>query len=194
MRRRQPRVKKSFYRTNWQINVSPIRLIDDQGKMVGVVSLEEARKTAKEKQLDLVEIAPRAKPPVVKLIDYAKFKYQEAKKQKEDRKKRKAIEDMKEIRLSPFIGDADFQGRMGRAKEFAQKQARLKLVVKFKGRQITKKQFGDEILDKAKEELIDLYKPEGNPKVIGKRMILVMNPIKHEKEEAENKKIDRQSI
>jgi len=175
--------KNPFYRVNWQIRVSPIRLIDAQGKQLGVFPLEKAREIAKNQSLDLVEIAPKAKPPVVKLIDYAKFKYQEEKKRRQERKKQKSGGEIKEIRLTPFIGEADLRNKLERAKEFAQKNNKLKIVIKFIGRQITKKEFGYQTLERIKKDLADIYKPEEQPKLIGNRIILLMQPIsKNEKE------------
>jgi len=179
-RRKNPRQNfysgrnKLVYRLNWQIRAPRVRLIDDQGKQIGVVSLQEARKIAQERGLDLVEIAPQAKPPVVKAIDYAKFKYEQNKKQREARKKTKRGTKIKEIQLSPFIGEADFKTRIERAKSFAQEGDRLKVVLKFKGRQITKKEFGYQLLEKVKQELAEIYQQDGEIKLSGRRLIMFM--------------------
>jgi len=186
--------KRVIRRTNWQIRAPNVRLIDDQGKQIGVVSLQKAREIAKKKELDLVEIAPNAKPPVVRVVDYAKFNYQQEKKEREERKKKKRGDKLKEIQLTPFIGQADLKTRVERAKGFAKEGDRLRIVVKFRGRQITQKQFGYQLLDRVKEELVDFYQPEREGKFSGKRLILALKPIKksHEKEQkTENQKKDQ---
>ncbi len=172
--RKRKRTRQDFYRINWQIRAPTVRLIDDQGKQIGIVSLQEARRVAQEKGLDLVEIAPRANPPVVKVIDYAKFKYEQDKKRREARKKTKQGSKIKEIQLSPFIGEADFKTRVERAKDFAQEGDRLKVVLKFKGRQITKKEFGYQLLERIKQELAELYQQDGEIKLTGKRLVMFM--------------------
>ena len=180
MRKKQTRI---FYRTNWQIRSSPIRVIDSQGKQVGILDLTAARELAKNKGLDLVEIAPRTRPPVVKLIDYAKFKYQEQKRRREENKKRRGGQ--KEFRFSPFIGEADLKSRLERAKKFSQEGERLKITVRFRGRQITRQSFGYELIEKIGLDLKNYYQLEEKPKVIGKRLIAVFKPINnHEKNKA----------
>lgn len=172
--KRRRKTKQDFYRVNWQIRAPTVRLIDNQGKQIGVVSLQKARKIAQGKGLDLVEIAPRAKPPVVKVIDYAKFKYEQDKKQREARKKIKRGTKLKEIQLSPFIGEADFKTRIERAKEFAKEGDRLRIVLKFKGRQISRKEFGYQLLEKIKQELAEIYQQDGEIRLSGKRLIMLM--------------------
>jgi translation initiation factor IF-3 len=176
-----PRYYQTNYRTNWQIRSPTVRVIDEEGKQIGVIDINTARNMAREKGLDLVEIAPKARPPVAKIADYAKLKYQEAKKKKEERKKQKIQDDIKEIQLSPFIGDADFNTRIERAQEFAKKGFKLRIVIKFKGRQITKKEFGFEMIDRLKEELLEIYEPETEAKLIGKRIIIIFKPVKNDK-------------
>lgn len=181
-----------FNRTNWQIRAETIRLLDNQGKQIGVFPIQKAREIAREKELDLVEIAANAKPPVVKLIDYAKFKYGQKKKAKEERKKSKKGEKIKEIRLTPFIGEADLKTRLNRAEGFAQEGDRMRIVVKFLGRQITQKQFGYELLEKVQEKLKDFYEKDGQARLAGKRLILFMKPIKKEKKDEQKSKKSKQ--
>lgn len=176
--KKRKNLEKAFYRTNWQIRAPKLRLIDQQNKQIGIVSLQEARETAQKKGLDLVEIAPRANPPVAKIINYAKFKYDQNKKRRETRKKVKKGEKLKEIQLSPFIGQADLETRIERAKKFAQKGDRLKIVVKFRGRQITRKQFGYQLLENVKEKLAEIYQQDGSTRLAGKRLIILMKPKK----------------
>jgi len=122
-----------------------LRLLDEDGKQIGVVSKLEALQKAKELNLDVVEIASNAKPPVAKLIDFKKFKYQEAKKEREAKKNQKNV-GVKEIRLRPFIGQHDFDTRKGQAQEFLNDGNQVKLVVFFRGREITRKEFGFEVM------------------------------------------------
>ncbi len=122
-----------------------MRLLDEEGKQIGIVSKLEALQKAKELNIDVVEIAPNAKPPVAKLIDFKKFKYQEAKKERENRKNQKNV-GVKEIRLRPFIGQHDFDTRKGRTQEFLDEGNQVKLVVFFRGREITRKEFGYDVL------------------------------------------------
>ena len=141
------RPKAKFYRLNYQ-NVAPqLRLLDEQGKQVGIVSKLEALQKAKELDVDVVEVAPNAKPPVAKLIDYKKFKYQEAKKERESKKSQKNV-GVKEVRLRPFIGAHDLDTRLRQAKEFLDEGNQLKISVFFRGREITRKEFGYEIVKK----------------------------------------------
>ena len=122
-----------------------MRLLDEDGKQIGVVSKLEALQKAKELNLDVVEIASNAKPPVAKLIDFKKFKYQEAKKERDAKKNQKNV-GVKEIRLRPFIGQHDFDTRKAQAQEFLNEGNQVKLVVFFRGREITRKEFGFEVM------------------------------------------------
>lgn len=122
-----------------------VRLLDEEGKQIGIVTKLEALQKAKELDLDVVEIAASAKPPVAKLIDFKKFKYQEAKKEQEVRKSQKNV-GVKEIRLRPFIGQHDFDTRLKRAKEFLEDGNQVKLSLFFRGREITRKEFGFEVM------------------------------------------------
>lgn len=170
--------RKDFYRANWQIRASTVRVIGPQGKQLGIMSLIDAKKIATGEGLDLVEIAPNAKPPVVKIINLAKFKYEQEKKEREERKKSRKGFRIKEIRLTPFIGVADLNNRIERAKEFAKQGDRLRIVVKFVGRQITKKEFGYNLIEKMKEILKGFYIPEGEARLMGKMLSLNMKPEK----------------
>lgn len=137
--------KHKFYRINYQIVSAELRLLDEEGKQIGVVSRIEALQKAKELNVDVVEVAPNAKPPVAKLIDYKKFKYQEAKKERENRKSQKNV-GVKEIRLRPFIGEHDFETRKIRAQEFIENGNQVKINVQFRGRELGRKEFGFEVL------------------------------------------------
>lgn len=138
-------VPKFLYRLNYQITSPTLRLLDEEGKQVGLVSKLEALQKAKELDVDVVEIAPKANPPVAKLIDYKKFKYQEAKKERESKKSQKNV-GVKEIRLRPFIGEHDIETRLKQAKEFLEDGNQLKVNVFFKGREIMRKEFGFNVI------------------------------------------------
>ena len=124
-----------------------MRLLDEDGKQIGVVSKLEALQRAKELNIDVVEVAAKANPPVAKLIDFKKFKYQEAKKEREAKKSQKNV-GVKEIRLRPFIGQHDFDTRIAKAQEFLKEGNQVKIVVFFRGREITRKEFGFEVMKK----------------------------------------------
>lgn len=170
------RNRNSRFRINNQIRAKKVRLIDKKGEQVGIVTIEEAKKIADKKKLDLVEVAPKAKPPVVKIINYNKFLYEQDKKQTKAQKKTKGGE-LKEIQLSPFIGEADLRYRLKKAKNFSEENNILKVVVRFKGRQITQKKFGYDLLEKVKDELKEHYQQSGKIKRQGKRLIMRMDPI-----------------
>ena len=140
------------YRLNYQITSQELRLLDEDGKQIGVVSKIEALQRAKELGIDVVEIAPNAKPPVAKLIDFKKFKYQEAKKEREARKSQKNVS-VKEVRLRPFIGTHDFDTRKAQAQDFLNEGNQVKVVVFFRGREITRKEFGFAVMKRFIEGL-----------------------------------------
>ena len=133
------------YRLNYQIVSPQVRLLDEEGKQVGILSKIEALQKAKGLGLDVVEIAPNAVPPVAKLIDYKKFKYQEQKKKKESKKSQKNV-GVKEVRLRPFIGQHDFDTRLSQAQEWIKNGNQIKINVVFKGREITRKEFGFDVM------------------------------------------------
>jgi translation initiation factor IF-3 len=136
-----------FYRINYQIPANELRLLDESGKQIGIVSKIEALQKAREFGLDVVEISSSAKPPVAKLIDYKKFKYQEAKKERESRKNAKNV-GIKEVRLRPFIGQHDFDTRVKQATDWLGDGDQVKVNLIFKGREITHREFGFEMLTK----------------------------------------------
>ncbi|MBI4067090.1 translation initiation factor IF-3, partial [Candidatus Gottesmanbacteria bacterium] len=166
-----------FYRLNYQISAPTLRLVDETGKQIGLVTKEDALKQARIEEKDFVEIAPLAKPPVVKLIDFKKFKYLEAKKERGEKKKAKSGE-MKEIRLSPFIGKHDLDTRLSQGKEFLQEGNQLKIVVKFQGREITHKEFGFEVLNKYTSGIGDLAKVVRPPHFEGRLLVVTLTPVK----------------
>jgi translation initiation factor IF-3 len=188
--------KRKFYRINHYIQAQKVRVVDEAGKQIGVLALGEALKRATNVGLDLVEVAPNVSPPVCKIIDFKKFRYLESKKQKEERKKAKRGE-LKEIRLSPFIAKKDLELRFARAEEFLKEGYKLKITVRFFGRQITRKEFGYELLKKFVERLSFLSVVDQEPKFLGRQLVMVLSPSKGSKngqKKAKDQKINRQKV
>lgn len=144
-------------------------------KQLGVMKIAEALKVAKEQELTLVEIAPMAKPPVVKIVDFGKFRYQEEKKLRKEAKKAKAAE-LKEVRFSPFIAENDFQTRFGRVKEFLSEKNKVRLVVVFRGPQMRSKNFGYNLLSRMVKELGEAVVTDMPPKFLGKHLMMIVSP------------------
>lgn len=175
--------KKTFYKINQFIQARELRVLDEFGKQVGVYSKEDALKIAIERDMDLVEIAPNATPVVVKMINFAKFKYQQQQKINDDKKKSK-VSDIKEIWFTPFIARGDFDMRLKKAREYLESGDKVKLVVKYKGREITRKDFGDAIFAKATQLLDDISKVEVTPRLVGKNAFMMLTPVKKKKTES----------
>ena len=176
---------RKFYKINQYISAPEIRLIDEDAKQIGVVSITEARRMSQETGLDLVEVAPLAKPPVVKLIEFTKFKYQEAKKLKAEKKGIKGGE-MKEVQMTPFISDNDYDTGIKKSIRFLTTGNKVKLSIKFQGRQIQRKEFGYTLIEKFKTDLKDYGSPEGEAKLIGKRLLFTLAPTKKTKVKTNN--------
>lgn len=179
-KRKTFRTQEKRYRINSRIFASPLRLLDNEGKQIGVVSKEEALRLAQEQELDLVEIAPTAKPPVAKLIDFNKFLYQQAKKKQEEKRKAKNSE-TKEIRLGPFMSDNDLQVMIRRGREFLEDGDKIRLVVRFRGRQITRSDFGRQIIQKVVDALSDISKVDREAKFEGRQMVAMLSAEKGKK-------------
>ncbi len=160
-------------------------MVGSDGKQIGVVKLQKAFDTAREAGLDLVETAPNAKPPVVKIVNLGKFKYEEEKKLKKQKKGVKGG-DVKEVRFSPFIADHDYQTRLQRIDEFLKEKNKVKLVVVFKGRQMGSKQFGYDVLAKVKSHFKDLISVDMEPKFLGRYLIMTISPLNTPKKKAQN--------
>ena len=159
-----------------------MRLLDEDGKQIGVVTKLEALQKAKELGIDVVEIAPKAKPPVAKLIDFKKFKYQEAKKERESRKNQKNV-GVKEIRLRPFIGRHDFDTRLAQAKEFLADGNQVKISVFFRGREIMRKEFGFPVM-KRFVDAIEAVRVVREPHLEGRNLVaMIVGDKKGEKRE-----------
>ena len=158
---------------NEQIRDKEIRLIGADGEQLGIVSAKEAQKLAEEAGLDLVKIAPTAKPPVCKIIDYGKYRYEQARKEKEAKKKQKTIE-LKEIRLSPNIDTNDLNTKINSAKKFIEKGNKVKVTLRFRGREMAHMNQSKYILDDFAEALADVAVVEKAPKVEGRSIGMVL--------------------
>jgi len=164
-------------RVNEKISSPKVRLVDENGEMVGVVSHKDALERAYKVGLDLVEVSPNADPPVCKILNYGKYKFEEQKKRAEIRKKQKIIE-IKEVQLRPGIDKHDFEVKMRSARKFIEEGDKLKVTLRFRGRELSHQQLGMEVLNRVKDTLEDIAKVEQHPKLEGKRMIMVMGPVK----------------
>lgn len=164
-----------FWRTDYSIRAPSLRVIDSEGKLIGVISKDEAIAKAKEAGLTLVEIAPAANPPVAKIVDFGKFRYAEEKKARAAAKKIKGGE-VKEIRFSPFIAENDFNVRIERIKEFFEDKNKVRVVVVFKGPQMRVKHTGYEIINKIKAVFGDTIITDMEPKFLGKYLVTVISP------------------
>ncbi len=166
-----------FYKINQYITAPTIRLLSEDGKQIGVMSLQEAKQQSFDSGLDLVEVNGNAVPPVIKLISFSKFKYQESKKLQVEKKGIKGG-DLKEIQMSPFIGQGDYETRIKKSQKFLSSGNKIKLSVKFQGRQMNHQEFGHNLVAKVKTDLQDFGTPEGEAKLIGKRLMLTFTPSK----------------
>jgi translation initiation factor IF-3 len=181
---------RRFYRVNDRIFASSLRVLNSEGKQIAVLSRTEALAAARNEGLDLVEIAPMAKPPVAKIIDFKKFLYQEEKKKREEKKKAKTSE-TKEVRLGPFMSDNDLHVMVNRARGFLEAGDKVRLVVFFSGRQITHPEFGHRVLDKALASLSDLSKLDRERRLEGRKLICLISPERKKKDgKEENKEIN----
>ena len=158
---------------NEQIRDREIRLIGEDGEQLGIMSAREAMKIAQEAELDLVKIAPAAKPPVCKIIDYGKYKYEQARKEKEAKKKQKTVE-VKEVRLSPNIDTNDLNTKINNAKKFISKGNKVKVTLRFRGREMAHVQQSKHILDDFSETLADVAVVEKPAKMEGRAMSMVL--------------------
>jgi translation initiation factor IF-3 len=160
---------------NDQINVREVRLIDQDGENVGVVSTADARQRADNVGLDLVEISPTSNPPVCKILDYGRYKYELQKRQNEARKKQKTTE-LKEIKMRPNIDDHDYNVKMRSIRKFLGEGDKVKVTMRFRGREMAHQQIGLRLLERVRDEVADEAKVEANPKMEGRQMIMVIAP------------------
>jgi translation initiation factor IF-3 len=164
---------------NEGIRAREVRLVDQNGNQLGIKSRQEALDIAANANLDLVLVAPNAKPPVARIMDYGKYRFEQQKKEKEARKKQKVI-NVKEVRLSPTIEEHDFNTKLRNARKFLEKGDKVKASIRFKGRAITHKEIGQRVLERFSEACADISSVETKPKMDGRSMFLVLAP-KNEK-------------
>lgn len=164
-------------RINDEITAREVRLINAEGEQVGIVNIQEALEIAAEAALDLVEVAPQANPPVCKIMDYGKFKFQQSKKAAEARKKQKQIE-VKEIKFRPSTEDHDYQVKLRNAKRFLEAGDKVKITLRFRGREITHRDIADALLNRIQQDLAQLSNVEQHPRLEGRQVTMVMAPKK----------------
>jgi translation initiation factor IF-3 len=162
-------------RVNEEIRAPQVRLIDQEGEMQGVMSAREALIRAYDAGLDLLEISPNAVPPVVKILDYGKYKYEQQKKANEARKRQKVVE-IKEIKVRPNIDDHDYDVKMRQAKEFISEGDKVKVTLRFRGREMAHQDLGLKVLDRIRTELAETTKVEQMPRLENRQMIMVLAP------------------
>ena len=162
-------------RVNRQIRISPVRLIGHDGAQLGIVAIDEALRAAVERGLDLVEVAPTARPPVVKIMDYGKFRFEEAKAARAARKKQHVIQ-LKEVKYRPGIDHHDFDFKTRHARNFLEEGNKVKVTMMFRGRQLAHPELGRQVLDRVVEALADVGKIEADAKLEGRNMTLVLAP------------------
>jgi len=170
-----PEREQSGPRINDAIRAREVRLIDEAGQNVGVVSKLDAMERATQAGLDLVEISPDAQPPVCKILDYGKFKYQEQKKAAEARKNQKIVE-IKEIKMRPGIDDHDYDVKMRSMQRFFEEGDKVKVTLRFRGREMAHQHLGMEVLKRVETDTEQLAKVESEPRFEGKQMVMVLAP------------------
>jgi translation initiation factor IF-3 len=163
------------HRLNADIKVPRVRLIGVDGEQVGIVQLAEALRAARDADLDLVEIAPQADPPVCRIMDYGKHRYEQGQKEKEARKRQSQIT-IKEIKMRPKISDNDYKTKSGHVRRFLNDGAKVKATIMFRGREMTHTELGKGLLDRLADDMEDLATIEAYPKVDGRNMVMVLAP------------------
>jgi translation initiation factor IF-3 len=174
-KRRRTIIDKNEPRVNNQIRISPVRLVDAEGEQVGIVSIEDARAAAAARGLDLVEVAPGARPPVVRIMDYGKYKYEQARKARESKKKQHQVQ-VKEIKLRPKIEEHDINFKARHARRFLTEGNKVKLTMRFRGREMTHTELGAAVLERFAGNLEDVGQIEEQPRMEGRQMTMVLAP------------------
>ncbi|WP_196793564.1 translation initiation factor IF-3 [Bartonella tamiae] len=168
-------VQKDGPRSNEDIRVPKVQLIDDEGQNHGIIATQDALAMADEAGLDLVEIVPNAEPPVCKIIDLGKLKYQNQKKASEARKKQKTVE-IKEIKMRPNIDSHDYGVKMKAVSRFLEDGDKVKITLRFRGREMAHQELGMKLLNRVKDDTVDIAKVEAEPKLEGRQMMMVVAP------------------
>jgi len=160
---------------NEEIRAREIRVVDDKGKQLGIMPVKEGLRLAEERQLDLVEVAPGAKPPVCRIMDFGKYKYEQSKKEKEARKKQRVI-NIKEVKLRPNIEDHDFNVKLRNVLRFLKSGDKVKVSIMFRGREIVHNKLSQQLLERIADEAKEISTMERKPKLEGKNMIMILAP------------------
>lgn len=164
------------HRLNLEIRVREVRLVDETGKQLGIYPIREALRMAEERGVDLVEVAPNARPPVCRLLDYGKFMYERTRREREARRAQKQI-DVKEIRIKPKIAEHDIMTKTNQARQFFADGAKVRVRVRFRGREITHQDIARDLLDKIANALSDVAVIEQRPEMEGNTMLMVLAPV-----------------
>ena len=172
-----PPRKDDGTRVNEQIRADKIRVIGADGEMLGVMSVREALVHAEEAGFDLVEVSPNAEPPVCKILDYGKYKYEQQKKANEARKKQKVI-DVKEIKIRPGIEDHDYGVKLKNARRFLEDEDKVKVTLRFRGREMAHMDLAMQVMHRFRDDLADLSKVEQEPKMEGRQAVMMLSPDK----------------
>ncbi|WP_242946648.1 MULTISPECIES: translation initiation factor IF-3 [Carboxydocella] len=164
---------------NEEIRVKEVRVVDENGEQLGIMPIKDALRIAAERNLDLVEVAPTAKPPVCRIMDYGKYRYEQSKREKEARKKQKVIS-VKEIKLRPSIEQHDFEVKANHVLRFLKDGDKVKATIMFRGREITHPELGQQLLERLADYVRDYAVVERAPKVEGRNMIMILAPKQHD--------------
>lgn len=170
-------INEQQQRINADIKVPRVRLIGADGEQVGIVQLADALRAAREVDMDLVEVAPQADPPVCRIMDFGKHKYEQAQKEKDARRKQSQIS-IKEIKMRPKISDNDYGTKSGHVRRFLKDGSKVRATIMFRGREMTHTELGKKLLDRLAEDMEELATVEAYPKVDGRNMVMVLAPIK----------------
>jgi translation initiation factor IF-3 len=173
--RRPP--ERDTTRVNERIRVPEVRVIDEDGSQIGVMRTDDALRLAQDRELDLVEVAPEARPPVARILDYSKYKYEQTQKQKAARKHQQQIT-IREIKFRPKIAEHDYATKKGHVERFLRHKDKVKITIMFRGREVTHPERGQLILDRLAEELQDLATIEQRPNLDGRNMTMLLGPSK----------------
>lgn len=166
-------ISKDNLRVNEEIRAKEVRVTSNTGEQIGIMSVRDALRMAAEQQLDLVEVAPMAKPPVCRIMDFGKFKYEQQKRDKEAKKKQKVVT-IKEVKLRPNIEDHDFNVKKKNAQRFLEDGDKVKVTIMFRGRELSHPELGKQLLTKMAAELKEIATVERDPKLEGKNMIMIL--------------------
>ena len=170
-------ISKDKTNINRAIRAREVRVVDDEGEQLGVMDLDSALAAAEERGLDLVEVSPNAEPPVCRVMDYGKYKYQQSKRAAEAKKKQVKVE-VKEVKMRPKTEEHDFQFKLKNARRFLEAGNKVKFTIMFRGREVTHPEFGRKLLERLVDEVSDIAQAESRPNMSGRFMSMVVGPLK----------------